>query len=215
MNASHPARREPHADNVACACPTQIDCENDQPPVKTACTNCRRAKVKCHFRAGVTCTRCCRLGVECSPHVPGKRKRLEPTERAAERTETVRVRSVRPPPPVSTLLLDHFNAPPQLQALPILAQECEVREARAALEALQRQGGVAFSSQAAESLFSSDGSRSPPGSSPGALSAVMTLMMVREGLPWYPASADQPRQPQRPTQVPQQPCCNSVSMAVE
>jgi hypothetical protein len=108
--------------------------------------------------------------------------------------------------------LDHNNKPPPLQALPIPAEECEVREARAALEALQRRGGFALNSQAAESLFSSHGALSRPGSSPGALSAVMTLMMVREGLPWCPVSVDQSQQPQRFLPVAQQPYRNPVSM---
>ncbi|EOD07827.1 hypothetical protein EMIHUDRAFT_249373 [Emiliania huxleyi CCMP1516] len=64
-------------------CALQIPCESDQPPVKTACTNCRRAKVKCIFESGVACTRCSRLNLECLPHVPTKRKRLCPAERAA------------------------------------------------------------------------------------------------------------------------------------
>lgn len=56
-----------------------MDCDSDQPPVKTACTNCRRAKVKCIFREGEACTRCARISISCSPHVPiRKRKRGPP-----------------------------------------------------------------------------------------------------------------------------------------
>jgi hypothetical protein len=115
--------------------------------------------------------------------------------------------------------LDQFNKPPMLHALlPTLAQECEVRDARLALEALQRQGGIAINSQTAENLFSQDGALSPPGSSPGALSAVMTLLMVREGLPWNQPPPDgqvwQPQQQYIPSPQPLPPR-NALYMTTE
>mmetsp|Transcript_7661 Transcript_7661/g.21560 ORF Transcript_7661/g.21560 Transcript_7661/m.21560 type:complete len:204 (+) Transcript_7661:113-724(+) len=175
-------------------------CDSDQPPVKTACTNCRRAKVKCLFEMGVTCTRCSRLGIECSPHIPGKRKRLGPTERAA--AGGMRMPSggkiQRPSSPSGATGLGSAARPSAslLQSLPGAAYQCELREARAALEALQSKGTITLNSPAAESLFGGDGTGlSPPGSSPGALSAVMTLMMVREGVPWHSTSNQDAQRP--------------------
>ena len=56
--------------------PRQVDCDSDQPPVKTACINCRRAKVKCIFKEGEACARCARVNIACTPHMPiRKRKR--------------------------------------------------------------------------------------------------------------------------------------------
>jgi len=85
--------------------------------------------VKCIFDAGANCIRCSRLGIDCSPHVPGKRKRLGPAERAAANGGLARGagKGRRPRSPESEGS-DEMSRPlaPFLQALPMLAQQCEV-----------------------------------------------------------------------------------------
>jgi hypothetical protein len=54
----------------------QVPCDDDHRSVKRACSNCKKAKVKCNLADAIPCARCKRLGLDCTPHVPNKKKRL-------------------------------------------------------------------------------------------------------------------------------------------
>lgn len=154
-----PSLPNPSADMVR-VCALQIPCESDQPPVKTACTNCRRAKVKCIFESGVACTRCSRLNLECLPHVPTKRKRLCPAERAAASGgQSPECASSKRP------FLGNRDGP----AMSLDRSQLQQNDMRAALEALAKGD--------AQRCSHGEAPLSPPG--PRALSAVLTLMSVR------------------------------------